>query len=467
MTRTIPITAFVRVHPVVMIAIAAAVLSSAVASAQERPVVFVHGLRSDGSTWRSTADRLQAMLDLRAGTPDLSAGALYEVQGDQLAVQTASLGHDVVAIGHSNGGLVARQWSLNRPVSALVTIGTPHRGAPIVPNLPSYSRLNFTVLGSISDVYRLFGSACCNWQSLLTAYSLWWNLAYDLTSSSLLEIGASLGVTVAQPVIPEMVPGSTYLQGINSTANLVRETVAVPTRVGIVSTARNFYWGGVLRAAFPDHGDEVAYWRDVARVGMDYAASYLLAHADYGDWIAFEIADGLLTASYFLGAMDEWWCQAVSVTGFGQCWMNDTLVPEWSQVYPGGISVWTGFDGPAHRQQTRMSDAFLHTVLTTYTSIPPRSNEPPPAAEAGFYSDIEFQGDRVAVGGDLSFVGSDWNDRISSLHAPPGRTVVLYEHADYGGLSLTLSGDEVDLRRFPGPGPDGTWNDVASSIRVF
>ena len=83
------------------------------------------------------------------------------------------------------------------------------------------------------------------------------------------------------------------------------------------------------------------------------------------------------------------------------------------------------------------------------------------------YSDIEFAGEAFGAGHDLSFVGSDWNDRISSVHVPAGRTVVLYEHADYGGDSVTLSGDEVDLRRFPGPSPDGTWNDAVSSIRVF
>jgi pimeloyl-ACP methyl ester carboxylesterase len=457
-----------KVRPVMMfVATVACALSYTPASAQERPVVFVHGINSSGSSWRDAADRLQAMLAMDAETPDLNDRDLYEVQADQLEAQAGAVGNDIVVIGHSNGGVVARQWSLFHPVSALVTIGTPHRGAPVVPNLASYARINLQLLSSISDVYRLFGSNCCNWQSLLTSYSLWWNLAYDLASNSIVQISATLGLTAAQPVLPEMVPFSTYLSGLNSEPNLLREVVQVPTRVGIVSTAHNFYWGGALRAAFPDDGDAVAYWRDIARLGMDYAASYLLANADYSDWTAFEIADGLLTASYFLSVMDEWWCQTVSVTGFGLCWANDTVVPEWSQIYPGGLSISTGFDGPAHTQETRMSDALLQSVLTAYTSIPPRSSDPPAGIEAMFYGDIEFAGDTLGTGRDLSFVGWDWNDRISSVHVPDGRTVVLYEHADYGGDSLTLSGDEVDLRMFPGPSPDGTWNDVVSSIRVF
>jgi hypothetical protein len=239
-----------------------------------------------------------------------------------------------------------------------------------------------------------------------------------------------------------------------------------------VSTAHNFYWGGPLRAAFPDHGDELAYWRDIARFGMDAAAGLLFATADFDDLGAFKIADALLWCSNFLSSIDEWWCEGVSVTGFGECWANDTLVPEWSQVFPNALPIFTGFDGPAHTQETHMSDALLHSVLTTYTSIPPRSDPPPPlppgpVADAMFHSDIEFQGDTLSLAGDLAFVGPEWNDQISSVHVPDGRTVVLYEHAEFGGQSLTLSEDAVDLRMFAGPSLDGTWNDAVSSIRVF
>jgi pimeloyl-ACP methyl ester carboxylesterase len=466
------------VRPLVMLlATSAIVLSSAAAFAQDRRVVFVHGIKSDGESWRAAADRLQAALAMRAETPSLSAGALYEMQANELQAYAGDVGPDVVAVAHSNGGVVARQWSRLHPVSALVTVGTPHRGAPVVANLGRYAKLNLNLLSSISDVFSLFAMDCCNWQSLLSSYSLWWSLAYDLASNSLWQIGTSLGLTVAQPVVPEMLPGSAFLSGLNSPDNLWRESAEVAARVAIVSEAHNFYWGGALRAAFPDHGDSVAYWRDVAKLGMDYAAAFLMATADYGDSLAFDIANGLLFCSHILAVMDEFWCQTVSVTGLGLCWSNDTFVPEWSQMYPGGVSISTGFDGPAHTQETRMSDALLQEILTNYTSIPPRGNElppssppappAPPAIEALFHSDIEFAGQTMAASGDLSFVGSEWNDKISSVHVPAGATVVLYERVDYGGDSLTLSGDVADLSRVPGPSPSGNWNDAVSSIRVF
>lgn len=88
------------------------------------------------------------------------------------------------------------------------------------------------------------------------------------------------------------------------------------------------------------------------------------------------------------------------------------------------------------------------------------------SAPAMFYEHISFNGTSFTANADMPFVGQEWNDRISSVRVPPGKTVVLYEHRDYGGQSLTLTADAPDLRQFPGPGRDRTWNDVASSIRL-
>lgn len=88
------------------------------------------------------------------------------------------------------------------------------------------------------------------------------------------------------------------------------------------------------------------------------------------------------------------------------------------------------------------------------------------SAPAMFYEHISFNGASFSAAADIPFVGWEWNDRISSVRVPPGKTVVLYEHSNYGGQSLRLNGDVPDLRQFPGPGPDRTWNDAVSSIRL-
>jgi len=88
------------------------------------------------------------------------------------------------------------------------------------------------------------------------------------------------------------------------------------------------------------------------------------------------------------------------------------------------------------------------------------------AQSATFYDDINYGAGSFTAGSDVSFVGWDWNDRISSISVPQGMSVTIYEHSDYGGQSWTLTSDVADLRWFSGPGPDGTWNDQASSIRI-
>jgi hypothetical protein len=59
--------------------------------------------------------------------------------------------------------------------------------------------------------------------------------------------------------------------------------------------------------------------------------------------------------------------------------------------------------------------------------------------------------------------GGAWNDRVSSLRVvnfPPGLSVSLYEHPNWGGLGLTVSQDIPDLRPLP-----WYFNDVISSLK--
>lgn len=451
------------------------VLSTSVAHAQDRPVIFVHGFGSSGDTWRGAAARLESKLAMHAETPSLSSTALYEVQANELQQRVGRVGADVIAVGHSNGGLVAREWSRQHAVSGIVTVTAPNGGAPIVNNIYTYAGFNAGLVGSINDVFRTFGQGCCKWQWILSAYSGLWQLAANVAGTSIAQLSGIVALNAALPVMPSMAQGSGFLASINSSANLGREVAQIPVRAGIASTARNFYWGGAFRAIFPDQGDELAYWRDAARFGMESYAAYIYANAPYEDWWAFEIASRMLTAAYYLSVMDEWWCQSVSIAGYGACWLNDTLLPQWSQVYPGGLFLDTGWSGPAHTQATGMSDALIEQVLTHYMAVPPRGATPPPpppppppvASDPSFYLHVDFTGSSLSAGSNMAYVGSAWNDRVSSVHVPAGRTVVLFQHADFGGESLTLTADESDLRRHPGPGPDGTWNDVASSIQVF
>lgn len=451
------------------------------ARAQDRPVVFVHGFFSSGESWAGAAARLQDRLAISATTPSLPSRELFETQATDLQRQLGSLGVETIAVAHSNGGIVSREWSRRRPLSTIVTIGTPHGGVPLVSNLYAFVGFNQALIGSFNNVYRLFGQGCCSWQWILTLYNNVWQAVVSASVSSVPRVASAFGLNATVPVSFEMQPNSSYLVGLNSPANLAREATAVPARVGIVSTAHNFYYGGILRAAFPDDGDTIFYLRELARFGLETYASYIFASAAFSDWSAFDLANGMMTAAFYLRYMDEVWCRTVSVVGLGVCWANDTLVPSWSQVYPNGGYIDTGWEGPAHTQETRMSDALLEQALTIYAGVRPRIEGPPvpppgpptdpgsggnPPADVVIYEHTGFSGAELPLSASQSYIGSTWNDRMSSLHVPNGRTVVLYEHADFGGSSLELTADVADLRDYPGPGLDGTWNDAVSAVEI-
>lgn len=59
-----------------------------------------------------------------------------------------------------------------------------------------------------------------------------------------------------------------------------------------------------------------------------------------------------------------------------------------------------------------------------------------------------------------------WSDCISSVRVLPGWSATLYRDRAFKGRSVTLSGDAPDLRAFPGPCDDDSFNDCVSSIRV-
>src|SRR5262245_56018429 len=103
--------------------------------AQDDLTAFVHGFSSQGEAWQATAQRLQRELAIVAHTPTLDWQAPFEQQGSQLQGDLSTRTGVPLVVGHSNGGLVNRQLSRTYPLQALVTVGSPNRGAPFARNL--------------------------------------------------------------------------------------------------------------------------------------------------------------------------------------------------------------------------------------------------------------------------------------------------------------------------------------------
>jgi hypothetical protein len=94
----------------------------------------------------------------------------------------------------------------------------------------------------------------------------------------------------------------------------------------------------------------------------------------------------------------------------------------------------------------------------------------PLVPHTNFFEDYNFDGDRLVVGAggyvsdltDLSSgflgLGSDWNDRISSVQMIATTMTILWEDVNQGGSSTTLSDS---MGGIPG------WNDRASAVFTY
>ena len=149
---------------------------------------------------------------------DLDWRAIDEMQAGELQQKLGSLPGNVVAVGHSNGGIVARQWSRNRSVGAIITLGSPNQGAPFVDHIFEWFTFLDDILGRMANVSAAFS---------VTSHDVWWwvpdrwldsfNFAADVWNTAGNGF-FSLGFDYKLPVMPEMRVFSSYMSNLNSQA---------------------------------------------------------------------------------------------------------------------------------------------------------------------------------------------------------------------------------------------------------
>ena len=83
----------------------------------------------------------------------------------------------------------------------------------------------------------------------------------------------------------------------------------------------------------------------------------------------------------------------------------------------------------------------------------------PAAGQVCFFTDINYGGTSMCASASSSWVGSAWNDVISSVKVSAGTQVVLYGDVNYGGSTLTLTADTPNL-------VSSNFNDVTSSYQI-
>jgi pimeloyl-ACP methyl ester carboxylesterase len=367
-----------------MVLAALVVGTTARGAAAQTPTVFLHGLASGPSTWSGAASRLAARVPIAPKIPSLGWDNPYGVQANRLNADPAyrNLPSSTIVVGHSNGGIVAREWSRVHPVSGIVTLGSPHAGVPLIRNFATWSAYERQTQ-PLANAAAFAFTQVTNWSGWSAAVQAWSNVVLDLSVQATTSLAAKLGLRGVLPVTTDMTPGSPYFRDLNSAANLAREASHIPARVGITSIAHNFFDAGWARVVAPTHADAIAVTQHSAEAVFYSMGTSIIFEADPTDWRAYQQAYALLNLAALIHNIDPLYCALISRVDASVCRPNDGLLSDETQAYPNAVNVTIGLDnnGPAHTQETAQSDAVLFQVFQNYMHVSPAAPPAPPPSQ--------------------------------------------------------------------------------------
>lgn len=370
---------------VVALSTVIALLRAAAADAQDKPAVFVHGFMSSGATWEEAASRLQAKYTIDPYLPSLPWRQHLDDQAAQLHSGIDSrfgTAASPVVLSHSLGGLVSRELAKGRSIDGIVTLGTPHWGAPVINHSWSLIAYYMDMSAAAFNVIHVLGTAV--WDISDKWYWVFDDIAQALRNSSGFAndpfwlVYLNLLRTATVPVSEDAYAFSPYIGDLNSTTHLNREATSIPGRVGIVNTAQNFLVGGPFRILAPESADTIGLVITITY----YALTFTALAVDIFDPLdpkGHDISNALLDLAFYVDNFEWTWCYSVSSPLpwiFRDCRANDGLIPAWSQEYPGAVLLRQV--GPAHTRETRQSDPRLEEALNVFLHVPRRDETPPP-----------------------------------------------------------------------------------------
>ncbi|HEU0013598.1 MAG TPA: hypothetical protein VFQ45_07925 [Longimicrobium sp.] len=317
-----------------------------------RDVVFQHGIYSSAATWGRMIPWMRSDFYLGCTlAPSLDSNARLEHQAGALKNrlwQTGRLGW--VLIGHSQGGLISRHVAqrVGGYVHGVVTVGTPHHGAPIT------KASNTAVFGSMTAVTALAASGC----SVRSSFGCP-KLAQFASGITVL---ASYGFSLTQPVFEDLKPGSAFQQELNSQPEGF-------LRVGIQHFPKKLWveWrllGDNLYGPDPQYGGPK--WVK----GANAAFLTNTACGVVGWLIGFTgTAARCATRAAGMLATDLLWNFMTARWG-----KTDGIVPGSSQIYPNATENLSIPNGDSHVGETRSTHTRtrLRTALDEYMEVTPR-----------------------------------------------------------------------------------------------
>ena len=332
--------------------------------AQRQPVVMAHGIRSDASTWSTTAPVLEQAFPVQVLRRTTVWQESQTAQADSLRSSIfVGLPDSTIGVGHSNGGIVLRQAARDgAPMRALLTVGTLHSGAPAAQNVMtgSMAALMAPVFYDIENFALNFSLNGIDFEDFFLAQLVTvstYGVAATISNVLLGAVGFSSSATVWQT----MFPSSPYILSLNDQASLSAEAQDLSRR-GSVRTSIGYADDALYRLALTESGA-----RDAAG-SVDYLA-FLLLEGGYTlqyKYCGYENFDaGRCYASYFVvnlsydiaGAPGRY-CARIfneNVSQYdltpGYCLDGDAVVPYPNQQWPNASSEYEVLE-VSHTEQT-------------------------------------------------------------------------------------------------------------------
>jgi pimeloyl-ACP methyl ester carboxylesterase len=386
--------------------------------AQETPSVFIHGGASTGETWAATSDSLRNQFLITVQRPTvgrtfvlgtttgLGGWADLSTMSSELR-GTLTVSGTYAAVGHSAGGLVARQLvyetrqsGSQQRIDRLVTVGTPHGGLPLVQRVlggGDVRRLDesYSILYEMIPWYTLRGI------DIFPFYQGWQQSVSQVLRAARGDYrSVQFWIPMLAPITADLHPQSERLLMLNAG---ITATESFMNRAVIVGQTTN--QALLFKATFPilpflsnktpaelrAHSAQVeGYRRALAKafygVALAISVRNTLRYAQSGlppcitgpinsytiDSCLDEVKPLLyfLAAAYAVDQIHPLWRRAIGAGGDNT---SDGLVPESSQLYPGlpssrRLNISDGW----HGLQTRETRAQVATVMSQFWNIAER-----------------------------------------------------------------------------------------------
>ncbi|MEX2152609.1 MAG: hypothetical protein WD825_04670 [Gemmatimonadaceae bacterium] len=379
---------------------------SSTTKAQDPPVVFLHGIQSNGSVWDFAANNLSQRLRMTPVKPSIDWTRREPEQASQLGSilngnpLTANSSLRFPFVTRSNGGLASREFSRgDARLRQLATVATPHTGAELANNWLNYNTANYSVNLSNAiyvpiDFYYTYDPEPP--ATLDFAYAIATPIAFLAAGIDALMCPlAGLCVVwdgvnfVAAPVVHEMAEGSQALQQLNAPSNLTRESGAITRRIGLWTELDPI---DAIFVLLSDNPDDWSNARGASTILYFQLYDY---YSDHWDSFLAAYSPLWLEGMAWLIDMDAAWQELIGTLGWYTRFIDpetgyfysqmgvvpsDGVVPYNSAEYPGGTRSQQIPGNLAHTKQASsqvVTDA-LYDVLRNDFLIDPR-NPPPPS----------------------------------------------------------------------------------------